>query len=69
MMYFKACQKCAGDLTLEKDSYGSYLKCLQCGKYTELNEVGDTRSMLHGSVSDQGVLKLAVAGSMKAAAA
>ena len=51
MFYFKACTKCRGDLTLEKDAYGDYLKCMQCGKlidvevavhghHLRLNEVG-----------------------------
>ena len=36
MFYFKACTKCQGDLTLEKDAYGDFLKCMQCGKLTEV---------------------------------
>ena len=51
MFYFKACTKCRGDLILEKDAYGDYLKCMQCGKLIDvevavrghrlrLNEVG-----------------------------
>ena len=36
MFYFKGCVKCKGDLFLEKDFYGSYLKCLQCGRLTEV---------------------------------
>ena len=31
MYYFKGCPKCKGDLYTEKDFYGSYFKCLQCG--------------------------------------
>ena len=51
MFYFKACPKCRGDLTLEKDAYGDFLKCMQCGilidvkvevhgHYSLLNEAG-----------------------------
>ena len=36
MYYLKACRKCRGDLTLENDSYGDFLKCLQCGTYVEV---------------------------------
>ena len=53
MFYFKACSKCRGDLTLEKDSYGSFLKCLQCGSYVEVEEVQGQRSVLNGSVSNK----------------
>ena len=31
MIYFKSCPKCQGDLTMSQDTYGSYIKCLQCG--------------------------------------
>lgn len=36
MFYFKGCGKCKGDLHLESDAYGEYLKCLQCGRITEV---------------------------------
>ena len=31
MMWLKACSRCAGDLLLQSDFYGSYVACLQCG--------------------------------------
>ena len=31
MIYFKACPKCHGDLTMGQDGYGSFVSCLQCG--------------------------------------
>ncbi len=31
MMWLKACSRCAGDLLLQSDFYGSYVGCLQCG--------------------------------------
>ena len=27
----KACKRCGGDLSLERDRYGTYLECIQCG--------------------------------------
>ncbi len=36
MYYFKACDKCKGDLYLDRDSYGSFLKCLQCGRLIDV---------------------------------
>ena len=36
MFRLKGCEKCGGDLHLEEDSYGSFFKCLQCGRLTEL---------------------------------
>ena len=35
MYLLKACNKCKGDLVPQEDMYGSYLKCLQCGRITE----------------------------------
>jgi ssDNA-binding Zn-finger/Zn-ribbon topoisomerase 1 len=32
MMRFKSCPKCqTGDMVLDRDTYGSYMRCLQCG--------------------------------------
>ena len=39
MINLKACPKCHGDLSLQKDQYGRYLSCLQCGYLKELPEV------------------------------
>ena len=57
MMYPKACTKCSGDLTLEQDSYGAFLKCLQCGKFTEVNEAGGRRSVLYGATFNKVALQ------------
>ncbi|MBI4306598.1 MAG: hypothetical protein HY678_09810 [Chloroflexi bacterium] len=31
MLYLKACPRCHGDVKFERDMYGHYLECLQCG--------------------------------------
>ncbi len=36
MIKLKACPKCHGDLYLERDQYGRYMSCLQCGYLKEL---------------------------------
>jgi hypothetical protein len=36
MFYFKACPKCRGDMYLDNDAYGSFRKCLQCGRIFEV---------------------------------
>ena len=53
MFYLKGGSKCHGDLTLEKDAYGAFLKCMQCGKLTEVNEAGGHLSVLHGATFDE----------------
>ena len=35
MFFFKTCPKCQGDMYLDRDSYGTYRKCLQCGHIVE----------------------------------
>ncbi|MFQ6027112.1 MAG: hypothetical protein ACE5Q6_06450 [Dehalococcoidia bacterium] len=46
MFYFKACPKCSGDLYLDKDQYGTFVECVQCGLVRDVklnqafNEVG-----------------------------
>jgi hypothetical protein len=31
MLYTKVCPRCSGDVKLDRDNYGVYAKCLQCG--------------------------------------
>jgi hypothetical protein len=31
MLYIKACPRCHGDIKLDRDNYGVFAKCLQCG--------------------------------------
>jgi hypothetical protein len=31
MIQRKACRRCSGDLYLERDVFGSYVTCIQCG--------------------------------------
>jgi len=35
----KGCKRCGGDLFLERDTYGDYISCIQCGAvYTKRSE-------------------------------
>ena len=31
MFFLKACPKCQGDMYQERDLYGTFVECLQCG--------------------------------------
>jgi hypothetical protein len=31
MLYLKSCTRCKGDMYLDKDGYGAFISCLQCG--------------------------------------
>jgi len=40
MFRLKACPKCGGDLKIEKDSYGQYKQCVQCGWIRDISDEG-----------------------------
>ncbi len=31
MLFFKGCPKCHGDMYVDRDVYGTFIECLQCG--------------------------------------
>ncbi len=31
MLYLKGCPRCSGDIYADRDEYGAYRQCLQCG--------------------------------------
>ena len=38
MMYFKACPRCEGDMHDNRDMYGEYKECLQCGYMVDIEK-------------------------------
>jgi hypothetical protein len=47
MLYLKSCPRCAGDINADSDTYGMFLKCLQCGFSKDLSP--ETAQKLFGS--------------------
>ena len=45
MLFFKACLRCKGDVHRDRDMYGEYLKCLQCGHMVDLVKVHGRMTM------------------------
>ena len=39
----RSCPRCGGDMFIDKDLYGWYEKCLQCGCCCELNDLDEFR--------------------------
>jgi hypothetical protein len=39
----RACPRCVGDLHTNRDMYGTYKECLQCGYMLDINKVPDKR--------------------------
>ena len=44
MLYLRHCPKCHGDLTQERDRFGEFLQCLQCGYMRDLAVISIPRS-------------------------
>ena len=38
MLYLKSCPRCSGDMYMDRDAYGSYRQCFQCGYVRDLAE-------------------------------
>lgn len=43
MFLLKACPRCRGDIYVDRDSYGSFLHCMQCGYIKDLEESSKIR--------------------------
>ena len=37
----KACKRCGGDLSLERDIYGVYVECIQCGAAGDATDIAN----------------------------
>ena len=61
MLYLKACPRCRGDVKYERDVYGRYLECLQCGFLLSSKSEGTTAS------SEKSTGEKAASGTVKAA--
>ncbi len=38
MVFLKACLRCKGDMYMNRDIYGEYGKCLQCGFMVDIGK-------------------------------
>ena len=38
MFWLKSCSRCGGDLYDDRDQYGYYIACIQCGHYLNVAE-------------------------------
>jgi hypothetical protein len=41
----RKCAKCGGSLYLDNDSFGWYEQCLQCGRISDLQKVGQVKEI------------------------
>ena len=38
MLYLKSCPRCKGDIIANRDMYGEYRECLQCGYMVDIDK-------------------------------
>ena len=38
MLYLKSCPRCKGDMNSNRDMYGEYRECLQCGNMIDIEK-------------------------------
>ena len=56
VLYLKACPRCGGDVHTNRDLYGPYKECLQCGHMVDL-----ARANNYGSATNSRATKKKVA--------
>lgn len=54
MIYFSACPRCRGDLTIGQDSYGSFVSCLQCGFMRDIESKPAAAAVAKGTAARPG---------------
>ena len=47
MIRFKSCPRCKGDVRLDRDYYGWYEECLQCGYMRDLESIVKEKRLVH----------------------
>jgi hypothetical protein len=46
MFRFKSCPRCKGDVLVDRDYYGWYEQCLQCGYQRDLKDMVEVQQQL-----------------------
>lgn len=52
MLRFKSCPKCKGDVVVDRDYYGWYEQCLQCGYLCDLKNSVEVRQQQTETVKE-----------------
>lgn len=53
MLWFKECPKCEGDLYMDRDMYGPFVCCVQCGYYLTDPQISALLAVGHSSALRQ----------------
>ena len=52
-MLFKGCPKCHGDLHVDRDLYGTYIQCFQCGFMLDMADILEAKRSLESKIKRQ----------------
>lgn len=55
MFWNKACPKCKGSLVDDRDKFGYFIFCLQCGYYANEAQVGYLKGLASKTVKDPAI--------------
>ena len=61
MFWLKSCPRCHGDLFQERDQYGRYVSCLQCGHHLNGVDEAKLRYVYKGPTMDRPISTLPAA--------
>jgi hypothetical protein len=53
MMRVKICPRCQGRIFLERDQYGWYMLCLQCGYLRDIHSLSEIQEQLTPEVAER----------------
>lgn len=59
MIFFKACPRCSGDMHVNRDIYGEYKECLNCGNMQDLENPEAKRALLTAAMTKKRKRKVA----------
>ena len=59
MIFFRACPRCSGDMHVNRDIYGDYKECLNCGNMQDLESLDALRTLISATTMKKRKRKVA----------
>ena len=59
MIFFKACPRCSGDMHVNRDIYGDYKECLNCGNMQDMENPEAKAALLSAATTKKRKRKVA----------
>jgi|ETN01SMinimDraft_4_1059930.scaffolds.fasta_scaffold42070_2 DNA-directed RNA polymerase subunit M/transcription elongation factor TFIIS len=59
MIFFRACPRCSGDMHVNRDIYGDYKECLNCGNMQDLESPDALRTLISATTMKKRKRKVA----------